>query len=154
MNHSVSLSDIDKKLLNILQNDFPLEREPFKEIANTLGMDESLVLSKVQELKDSGMLRRIGPVFDAKALGYSSALLAVKVPQDEETSAADFISSFKGVTHNYHRDDDFNIWFTLVATSTEELDKIIDRIKENIKPEKLIKLNAKKVFKIKGIFNV
>ena len=144
----------DKELLNLLQNDFPLVEEPFKAIAQTLSIDEEDVIENIKRLKKDGIIRRIGPVFDAKSLGYVSALFAIQVPEDTEDETANFISKFKGVTHNYKRDNEFNIWFTLVAKDDDSMDEIIEEIKNEISPKKLLWLESKRVFKIKGVFNV
>ena len=150
----MNLTTIEKQLLDIMQNRFPIVPEPFAHIAKSLGIIEEEVIERIQKMKADGMIRRIGPVFDAKSLGYVSALFAVKVPQDQEQRAADHISTFPEVTHNYHRDNEFNIWFTLIAENNELMDEVISNIKEEIAPQKIIKLRSKKVFKIKGIFDV
>jgi len=152
MNHSAILSETDKKLLNLIQTDFPLVTEPYKHMADTVGVSEEEVINRINDLKSNGIIRRIGPVFDAKSLGYTSALFAVKVPEDKEEKAAKYISSFEGVTHNYHRDHEYNIWFTLVAEGKEAMNGIIDAIKNKISPQKFLQLRAKRTFKIRGVF--
>ncbi len=154
MNLSANLTETDKDLLNLLQNDFPLVEEPFKAIAQRLSISEADVINRIKRLKRDGIIRRIGPVFDANSLGYTSALFAVQVPQEKEDQAAAFISSFEGVTHNYKRDNEFNIWFTLVTKDDDEMEGIIEEIKTEINPQKLLILESERVFKIKGVFNV
>ncbi|MFH1504983.1 MAG: Lrp/AsnC family transcriptional regulator [Candidatus Omnitrophota bacterium] len=147
------LTILDKQLLDLLQNNFPIIARPFSCIAQSFKITEQEVIDRIQKMKAEGIIRRIGPVFDAKSLGYTSSLFALKVPESQEEKAANYISTLKGVTHNYKRENEFNIWFTLVAESKQSLEKIIDDIKKEILPEKLLRLNSKKVFKLKGVFN-
>lgn len=153
-NHSVNLTPIDKTLFNFLQNDFPVVQEPFQVLAAHLEISEDEVIKKIQYFKNVGLIRRIGPVLNAKALGYTSALFAMSVDENREEDAAAYVSGFAGVTHNYKRDHEYNLWFTLVARNLDEMDTIIRDIKKNITPKKFLKLPAKKMFKIKGVFNV
>ncbi|MBF0252423.1 MAG: hypothetical protein HQL29_01270 [Candidatus Omnitrophica bacterium] len=142
------------KLLDLLQTSFPLVPEPFKEIALMLDSSEETILSAISSLKTKGVIRRIGPVFDAESLGYTSALFGVKVPLEKEEESADFISTFEGVTHNYHRDDEINLWFTLTSKTENEMEQIIQQIKTKIDPQKLLRLRSKKVFKIRAVFGL
>ena len=144
----------DKQGRDRTQNELPIVDQPFEHIASSLKISEEEVVDKIQIMKNEGVIRRIGPVFDAKSLGYVSALFAVNVPESQEERAGEYISTFPGVTHNYKRDSEFNIWFTLVAENDESMDEIILNIEEKIKPQEILKLKSKKVFKIKGVFDV
>lgn len=146
--------NLDSDLLKILQEEFPLEVKPFKKIASKLGISEAEVIERIKNLKQKGLIRRIGPVFESRKLGFSSALFAVNVCPDKIEKCARFISSFPEVTHNYLRDDTFNIWFTLTCSSEERMEEIVSLIKDKVSPGEIIKLKSIKLYKIKGVFDV
>lgn len=150
----MNFSRIDKKILDILQNNFPIVERPYKHIAASLSIKEDDVIRRLKKMKAKGVIRRIGPVFDSASLGYSSALCAVKTLPQGEASTARYISTFDGITHNYKRDSEFNIWFTLVAKSEKQMNEILMQIKKKTNPQKIIKLKSRKTYKIKGIFDV
>ncbi|MGR6836257.1 siroheme decarboxylase subunit alpha [Syntrophomonas erecta] len=142
------LSKIDRDILDRLQNDFLPHPQPFKEIANQIGIDESLVLERVNYLKKSGIIRRIGAIIDSSKLGYYSTLCACQVPEDKVEQVADCINQLPGVTHNYLRDHPWNIWFTLTAPSQKEIRQILSRLEEKT-GVKIVAMPAKKTYKIK-----
>ena len=107
------MDEIDKKILNILQKEFPLEERPFYAIAEKCGISEEEALSRIQKMKDEGIIRRIGAVFDGAKLGRVSTLCAARVPQDKLEKFVNAVNVSKGVTHNYLRDNEYNVWFTL-----------------------------------------
>jgi siroheme decarboxylase len=115
---AVPLDEADKKLLNLLQGSFPLAERPFAEVAQAAGLSEVDVLSRTQRLLDERIIREITPIFDTRVLGYSSMLVAAKVDPEHPWRAAKIINSHPGVSHNYLRDHEFNLWFT-IATEPE-----------------------------------
>lgn len=124
--------DLDKRILKELQNEFPLDPQPFKVIGDKLGIDETSVIKCVLSLKEEGIIREIGPIFNHKRLGLETYLIGMKV-EDAEASAK-VVNKYEEVTHNYERDGEFNLWCTLVGKK-EILSEIIERIKKEIKPD-------------------
>jgi DNA-binding Lrp family transcriptional regulator len=112
---AIPLDEDDKKLLNLMQGRFDLTERPFAHVAQLAGLEEADVLARVQRLLDGRIIREVTPIFDTRALGYSSMLVAAKVDPDAPHRAAKVINSHPGVTHNYLRNHDFNLWFTIAV---------------------------------------
>lgn len=146
------LDDMDKKILNVLQTGFPLESHPFAKIAAQLSIKEDDVIARVKALKESGLIRRIGPLYDPKALGYKSMLMAIKTPDEHEERAVNFINSHDGVTHNYKREGPYNIWFTFIYRTDDELTGLIAKLKGEYKAEEVIDLPATHTYKLNATF--
>ena len=140
---------IDAQLINLLQHEFPLVKEPYKELAKRLNTPEAEILSRIRNLKTDGVIREIGAIFNSKMIGLASTLVALKVPEDAVDGAAQIINSYVGVTHNYEREGDYNIWFTLAATSEEGLASTLEEIKEKIRPLHSLVVAVKRVLKMK-----
>lgn len=150
----MELTSFDKKLLNVLQKNLPVCSRPFAKIAEQLDTDEEFVLKKIRELKSAGFLRRIGTFFDSNSLGYSGTLVAMKVLPEEIKSVAEFVNKFPGATHNYEREGNFNLWFTLLTPSTECEKKILSEIKSVRGVQDMVNLKANKKYKINVQFNL
>ena len=148
------MNNTAKKLLNIIQADFPLESRPYQKIADDLGISEDEVIALIQELKLDGSIKRIGGIFNSKELGYHSTLCAASVPSERVSDVAAIINGYKGVTHNYIRSHEFNMWFTFIAPSVDCLEKQIEEIKRRTGIEKIINLPATKLFKINVNFEM
>jgi siroheme decarboxylase len=118
---AIPLDELDKKLLNLLQGSFPLEPRPFAHVAGLAGLGEDEVLARTQRLLDERIIREITPIFDTRVLGYSSMLVAAKVDDENPWRAAKIINSHPGVSHNYLRDHDFNLWFTIATEPGSQL---------------------------------
>jgi siroheme decarboxylase len=118
---AIPLDATDKRLMNLLQSRFPLRREPFEAIATEaeLGVDE--VMERTKRLLDERIIREITPIFDTRALGYSSMLVAAKVDSENPQRAARIVNSHPGVSHNYLRTHDFNLWFTIATPPESKL---------------------------------
>jgi siroheme decarboxylase len=112
---AVPLDDTDRRLMNLLQSSFPLEAEPFDLIAAEAELEVDEVKSRAQRLLDERIIREITPIFDTRALGYSSMLVAAKVDSENPHRAAQIINSHPGVSHNYLRTHEFNLWFTIAT---------------------------------------
>ena len=145
---------IDKKILNILQKEFPLEERPFQIVAEKCGISEEEALSRVQELKDVGIIRRIGAVFDGVTLGRVSTLCAARVPQNKLEYFVSEVNASKGVTHNYLRDNEYNVWFTVNAASAQELELFLADLKKKTGITDLLDMRAVRTFKIDATFEV
>jgi DNA-binding Lrp family transcriptional regulator len=118
---AIPLDETDKRLMNLLQSSYPLEAEPFALIASEAELDPDDVMSRTQRLLDGRIIREITPIFDTRALGYSSMLVAAKVDSENPHRAAKIINSHPGVSHNYLRTHEFNLWFTIATPPDSEL---------------------------------
>ena len=138
------------EILSRIQKKFPLVARPFKDIANELGISEEEVLEILQKEKKDGIIRQTSAIFDTKRLGYKSSLVAFKVPEGKIDSAVEIINSHPGISHNYERNHDFNIWFTLGVPPSSEfgLDKTVEIIAKLTGADDYIMLPTLKLFKI------
>ncbi|SNZ14203.1 Lrp/AsnC family transcriptional regulator [Hydrogenobacter hydrogenophilus] len=137
------------KILKIIQQDLPLVSRPFLTLAESVGITESELLKTIEKLVDDGVVREIAPIYDSKMLGYDSALVAFKVPQDKLQMVADFVSSCPTVSHNYERTHPFNLWFTLaVPPDTLSLEDVVRLMAERTGTLDYLVLRAVRTFKI------
>jgi siroheme decarboxylase len=118
---AVPLDEIDKRLMNVLQSRFPLAPEPFRAVAHEAGLDVAETMARTLRLLDERIIREITPIFDTRALGYESMLVAAKVDSENPHRAARIINSHPGVSHNYLRTHEFNLWFTIATPPDSEL---------------------------------
>jgi siroheme decarboxylase len=142
------LTATDRELLNIIQTGFPVTSRPYAAVGELLGISENEVIDRIAALKASGVIRRIGGIFDSARLGFSSTLVAVKVAEDALEEVADRISAHPGVTHNYQREHEFNLWFTLVTASQAQMDEFLSETALLPGVHKLRNLPALRLFKI------
>jgi siroheme decarboxylase len=148
---AVPLDDLDKRLLNLMQGSFALEPRPYLRVAELAEVDESEVLARVQRLIEDRIIRQVTPIFDTRVLGYSSMLVAAKVDAENPHRAAAIVNSHPGVSHNYLRNHDFNMWFT-IATEPESklgLQGTLDVLQELTGAESVRQLPTIKLFKIR-----
>lgn len=138
----------DKKLLNLLQWEFPLTVKPFQMLAEKVGTTEEDVIIRIKILKDSGVIRQINAIFDTRMLGYKSSLVAMQVDDNLIDEVAKKISEHQGVSHNYKRDHQFNLWFTLAVPPDESLDGEVAKMARIKGVRKVRLLQTKKLFKI------
>lgn len=138
------------EILSRIQKKFPLVARPFKVIADELNMSEDEVLEILQEQKKSNIIRQTSAIFDTKRLGYVSSLVAFKIPSDKISDAVRIINSHPGISHNYERNHDFNIWFTVAVSPTSELglEKTVEILAKATGAEDYIILPTLKLFKI------
>jgi siroheme decarboxylase len=148
---AVPLDETDKRLLNLLQGSFPLAERPFAEVARAAGLSEAEVLTRTQRLLEERIIREITPIFDTRVLGYSSMLVAAKVDAEHPWRAAKIINSHPGVSHNYLRDHDFNLWFTIATApdSTLGLQGTLDVLARLTGAESVRQLPTLRLFKIR-----
>ena len=148
---AVVLDDLDKRLLNLMQGSFPIAPRPYRHVASEAGMTEDEVMARVQRLLDDRIIRQVTPIFDTRALGYSSMLVAAKVDPDNPWRAANIINQHPGVSHNYLRNHEFNIWFT-IATEPDSplgLDGTLEVLAGLAGAESVRQLPTLKLFKIR-----
>jgi len=155
MNQSeLPLDDIDRDILNQIQSDFPITPRPYRTIAEELGLTEEEVLKRVYRLKETGIIRRMGGNFAPEKLGFVSTLCAAKVPEDKISQFAEVVNRYPGVTHNYRRENKFNIWFTFIAPSMEEISTSLKQIAAETGVTDILNLPATRVFKIRAEFKI
>lgn len=143
------LDSIDTAILNLVQGGFPISPDPYKEIGIAAGISGEEALSRAISLIERGVIRKIGPFFDAKKMCSSSTLCAVEVPDDRLEEIYPVINSFPEVTHNYLREGSPNLWFTIIAESKDRIEEIISIISKRCSIGPVINLPASKTFKIK-----
>jgi len=122
------MDQIDAQILNYLQQGITLSSSPFQDMAGELGIAEELVLARIQALRDQGLIRRLGGVFDSPKMGMKSTLCAMEVPEEKIEEVAQLVNAYREVTHNYLRKDQYNMWFTVTAPSLERLEWILQEI--------------------------
>jgi DNA-binding Lrp family transcriptional regulator len=150
---SLLLDSSEVKLLGLLQMEFPLSREPFRDLGLKLGISAIEVIQRIQALKSRGMVRQISPVLDARKLGYQSTLVAIKVPQVSLPRAEGVIRSHPGVSHAYLREHEYNLWITLALPQTADIQVELERVKNEMGAEEIFDLPALKVFKLRAYFD-
>ncbi|NNG01821.1 MAG: Lrp/AsnC family transcriptional regulator [Desulfobacteraceae bacterium] len=148
------LDDTDRDLVNLIQSDFPITPEPFQAIGDQVGLTASEVIRRLDTLKKNGFIRRIGGNFVPEKLGFVSTLCAAKVPQDKIELFADTVNEYPGVTHNYLRENEYNVWFTFIAPSMVEIQDNLLSISERTGVRDILNLPATKVFKIRAEFTL
>jgi DNA-binding Lrp family transcriptional regulator len=150
------MDELDWRILQALQNDFPLSAKPYEIIARKLQIPCEQLWNRVQKLMAKGVIRRIGASLDSHKLGFCSTLAAVSVEPNLVDKAAEIIGRFPEVTHSYLRKDDFNIWFTIIATDEERLVEILKEISTalSIDSSNILNLPVKRLFKLDARFKV
>jgi DNA-binding Lrp family transcriptional regulator len=148
---AIPLDDLDKKLLNLMQGSFPIAQRPYEHVAGLAGISEDEVMRRVQRLLDERIIRQVTPIFDTRVLGYSSMLVAAKVDPENPHRAAKVVNSHPGVSHNYLRNHDFNMWFTIATEPDSKLgiDGTLDVLQELTGAESIRQLPTVKLFKIR-----
>ena len=141
----------DKRVLSLLQTEFPVVARPFDALAERLGTEPAALVARVRRLAEAGVIRRIGPIFDSRRLGYTSTLVASRVPAERLAEVAERVSRLPGVTHNYERSGAYNLWFTLTAPSEKEIAETLDALGEETGIV-FHSLPALAVYKIRAVF--
>jgi DNA-binding Lrp family transcriptional regulator len=147
----VPLDDLDKRLLNLLQGRFPLDRRPYAAVAEAAGVTEDEVLRRTGRLLHERIIREITPIFDTRVLGYRSMLVAARVDPENPWRAAKIINSHPGVSHNYLRDHEFNLWFTIATEPSSRLglEGTLDVLQRLTGAESVRQLPTLRLFKIR-----
>jgi DNA-binding Lrp family transcriptional regulator len=122
------LDRTDQELLNLIQVEFPVASRPFAVLGDGIGASEDAVIARLGALKDARIIRQISAIFDTRALGYRSSLVATRAPADRVDEVAAVISDHPGVSHNYRRDHEFNIWWTIAVPPSSSLEEHVDRV--------------------------
>ncbi len=148
------LDDIDRKLINLVQTEFPLKPSPYRELGLKLGINEDDVIWRIGQLKADNIIRQISPVLDARSLGYQTTLVAMRVTDNQLERAEQIIAEHPGVGHGYERDHHFNLWLTLAIPPGVDMESELKRLTGPVGAEAVFALPAVKVFKICAYFDM
>lgn len=143
-----SMDPIDKLIVNRIQEEFPLVSRPFAELGAPHGIDEIEVLARLQAVKELNVIRQISAIFDTRTLGYKSSLVAMATAPDDELHAAHVLNQHPGVSHNYKRNHDFNLWFTVAVPADGDLQATVDALHREARAISTRILPTLKLFKI------
>jgi DNA-binding Lrp family transcriptional regulator len=148
------MDKLDFRILQELQDDFPLSERPYEIIARRLDISCDELCKRVENMVGKGVIRRIGASLDSRKFGFCSTLAAVSVGPDLVDKAAEIIGQFSEVTHSYLRSDDFNIWFTIIAADQQRLAEILEEIRTRLSLDssKILNLPVKRLFKLDARF--
>ncbi len=148
---AVPLDDVDRRLLNLLQGSFPIAPRPFAAVAEAAGISEDEVLARTERLIRDRIIRQVTPIFDTRALGYRSMLVAAKVDPEHPHRAAKVINAHPGVSHNYLRNHDFNLWFTIAVEPDSRLglDGTLEALADEAGASSMRQLPTLRLFKIR-----
>ena len=148
------MNQTDRKILNEIQSDFPITSRPYRDLGKRLNLTEDEVLSAVRRLKEKGIIRRIGGNFHSSRLNFVSTLCAAKVPEEKIDRFVERVNRYPGVTHNYLRNNTYNIWFTFIAEDMNFIENALKDISDEMGISEILNLPAEKMFKIKVDFDV
>ncbi len=143
-----TFDEIDKALLTELQKQFPIDHRPFHILGEKLGISEQVCLERISRLKANKVIRQLSAIFDTRALGYQSTLAAMKADPARVDEAAEVVNQHPGVSHNYKRNDPFNIWFTVAVPPTDSLERVVKILHTLAKAEETIILPTLRLYKI------
>ena len=142
------MEEIDLKILDLLQTEFPLVSRPFDTIGRQIGISENETIDRVKDLFTNGLIRQISAIFDTRRLGYDSCLIAMQVPKKDIDNAAKVINAHPGVSHNYARSHLFNLWFTIATPPGDNLLSDVEKLSNDISSHATLTLPALRMFKL------
>ena len=150
------MDQLNRRILQALQDDFPLEANPYEILADRLHISKEELWKRVQQMLDEGVIRRMGASIDSRKIGFRSTLAAVSVEPEHIDRATEIIGIFHEVTHSYLRNDNFNIWFTIIAVDEKRIKEILERIRDSLSLDKskVLNLPVKRLFKLDARFKV
>jgi DNA-binding Lrp family transcriptional regulator len=144
----------DRKIINAIQSHFPICPQPYHELGRQLHLPHGEVLKRVKALKAAGIIRRIGGNFHSRRLNYTSTLCAARVPKGKIRDFVEVVNSYPGVTHNYLRNHDYNVWFTFIGPSMSYIENALREVSEKTGVQEIYSLPAVRLFKIRVDFEV
>ncbi len=153
MKTEVSLQGGNGKLLNLLQSGFPFIKKPFEDLGERLDISGDEVIHRIGQLKSEGIIRQIGPLFDARKLGFRTTLVATRVTGEEYHKAAQVLIDHPGISHAYERNHHFNLWFTLAIKSALDVDGELEKMFASVDTEAVFSLPATRLFKLRTYFD-
>ncbi len=145
------MDELDRMLLNEIQCSFPVEARPYKCLGDKLHMEEEEVIRRIGNLKSNGIIRRLGASINSRGVGYVSTLCTAQVPVESFEQFVRVVNSCTGVTHNYQRRHPNNVWFTLIAESPDEKNRILAELSDKTGVP-ILELPAIRIFKIRVDF--
>lgn len=145
------METLDRKILEIVQDGFPLEEHPYAALGRLFGVSEEEAFDSVERLRKSGVIRRLGGVYDSRRLGYISRLCAGVVSENELESFAAAVDKIPAITHNYVRSHAYNVWFTVIARSESEIQETVRGLEAETALHDAHVLSASKMFKINTV---
>ncbi|MFC1989329.1 Lrp/AsnC family transcriptional regulator [Chloroflexota bacterium] len=148
------LDNTNKKLLGLLQIEFPLTGKPYASLGLNLGITEDEVIQRIGQLKLKGLVRQISPVLDARSIGYKTTLVAMRVAGANMDKAGQFIMEHPGISHGYERNHYFNLWLTLAVPGTVDMETELKQLADLLNAEAVFSMPAIKVFKLRTYFNI
>lgn len=148
------MDKVDRKILNAIQSGFPLAMRPYRELGRRFDLKEEEVFERVKKLKAQGVIRRIGGNFHSRKLNFTSTLCAAKVPAEQLDAFVEIVNRHAGVTHNYLRNHEYNVWFTFIAPTTADIERSLQEISKSSGVRDVHSLPAVKMFKVKVDFEV
>lgn len=148
------MDSTDRSLLNAIQNHFPIAIQPYQILGEAVGTTEEDAFQRIQNLRQDGIIRRLGGVFDSRRLGYYSTLCTAKIPEEKISTLAKLLDGIPGVTHNYIRNHVYNVWFTLIARSKAIAESTLQTIRDVLGVSEIYSLPATLIFKINVNFDL
>jgi DNA-binding Lrp family transcriptional regulator len=148
------MDELDKKILRAVQSKLPITEKPWAALGQELGVSEDEVIARLKDLKERGIIRRIGGNFDSTKLGWAATLCAAKVPEDKFERFVQAVNAYSGVTHNYRREHEFNVWFTFIAENMEQIEKNLADLAETTGVADICSMPSIRKYKIKVDFPV
>lgn len=149
------IDQVDKDILMILQRGIPICNRPYLAMAEEIGgIGEQEVIERIAVLRQENIIRRMSGFFNSRKMGYTSVLCAIKVPAEHIDEVSQLINHFPGITHNYLRQHEYNMWFTLIASCSEEVERILQLIEADPHVEKVLRLYSNQRFKINVTFDL
>ncbi len=148
------MDELDRRIIRELQENFPLEPNPYEILAGSMGIGVDELWRRVCVLVESGVVRRIGFSIDSRKIGYASTLAAIRVPHSRIDEASAAIAAYSQITHSYLREDGFNIWFTFIAEDRKRIVDILEEIrtKLGLSQQDIMDLPVEKLFKLDARF--
>lgn len=146
---SLIMDEKMQDLLRLVQEGIKINARPYSDLGNRIGLSEEEVISRLTELRKSGLLKRMDISIDMKKLGFRSALVACRISKKDISNAKKVLDTYGNITHNYLRKHRLNMWFTLSAMSKQKLDQELVKIKNSLKPKEIVSLPTEKVYKLK-----
>lgn len=128
MNATLNLGATDRAIVNRLQDGFPLSERPFAEVAQELAITEDELIARLSQLKESRIITRFGPFYDAAALGGAFCLCAIEVSADNFDDVMEKVNARPEVAHNYERQHRLNMWFVLATETKAEIETVAQEL--------------------------
>lgn len=145
----MSISTLERKILNCIQEDIPLTSEPFKILSQKLGIEESQLLKKIRQLKERGIMRSFSACLDHNKLGFESSLIALKVPENKIASIVQKLIKYPEITHCYLREGEYNLWIVFLSLKKKRLNQFLAKLSKQIGKKNILNLPTKRQFKLK-----